>query len=83
MTDRYCYYDEKLQAWVTVCPPGAALGAKDITNWSHRRARGMSGSDGWKERKQADKWAKGKAVSGRNRWRPSKRMRAKIRRGEA
>ena len=55
MSDKY--FDDKLQAWVTVCPTGAALGADDITNWSHRRALGMSGSDGWKERERAKKWA--------------------------
>lgn len=67
MTERR-YYDDKLQAWVTVCPPGQALGASDLTNWAHRRARGLSGSDGRKERKAARKWA-GKG-------RPSKRQRA-------
>ena len=33
MTERY--YDDKLQAWVTVCPPGAALGADDLKAWGH------------------------------------------------
>jgi hypothetical protein len=53
-----------------------------LKNWSHKRARDMSGSDGWKERKQAEKWAKGYPIRGRKRWRPSKRMRSKIARGE-
>jgi hypothetical protein len=68
------YYDDKLKAWVTVCPAGAALGSNDLQNWGHRRALGKSGSDGWKERKQAEAWAK----RARRRWRPGKRERAAI-----
>ena len=37
------YYDEKTGMWVTVCRPGRALGADDLTTWSHRRALGFSG----------------------------------------
>jgi hypothetical protein len=28
---------------VTVCPPGEAMGARDLTTWSLRRAEGKSG----------------------------------------
>ncbi len=44
------YFDEKLGAWVTRCPPGAALGARDLSNWARRRSGGRSGSDGPGER---------------------------------
>lgn len=36
---------------ITICPPGEALGARDLQRWSRRRAGGWSGSG-----KADDEW---------------------------
>jgi hypothetical protein len=65
---------------VTVCPPGEALGARDLQQWASRRSAGLSGTFVSKsERKQkqkrredrADHWLRG--AERRNQFRNSQR----------
>jgi hypothetical protein len=61
------YFDEKLGVWVTRCPPGEALGARDLTNWSRRRSGGRSGSDGAGERIAEESFRAGRIAKRRRR----------------
>ncbi|MER8625550.1 hypothetical protein [Mesorhizobium sp. M1143] len=54
MSDRY--FDDQLGTWVTVCPPGKALGADNIKNRGFPHKKGLAGSNGWKERLVEEKW---------------------------
>ena len=49
-------------------PPGEALGARDLQQWSHNRAKGRSGvRPSRKERKRLAKWEKPK-LDAADRW---------------
>jgi hypothetical protein len=44
---------------VTVCPPGEAIGARDLQRWAHNRKLGRSGVKAQKEKPKkdaADRW---------------------------
>lgn len=47
------YFDEQLQVWVTVCPPGTAKGALTIEGFrgakasGYRAAKSASAAKGW------------------------------------
>jgi hypothetical protein len=44
---------------VTYCPPGEAIGARDLQRWSTNRMRGRGGVPTSKrERKKLERWAK-------------------------
>jgi hypothetical protein len=52
---------------VTKCPPGEAIGARDLQRWASRRRAGLSGSGSWGDDDER-RWRRGEGLQSDKRW---------------